>query len=1019
MRLHQIIILYLTAITLSFKAQTIPSKNITINDGLPSNTIRCIYKDSRDILWIGTDAGLCCYNGVNYKVYNETNGFKHDRVWAIVEDEENNLWISLYGKGLAKYDGKTFTYFDDKNGLVNNSIRRLHYSKKHKCLVIATENGLSVFDGRQFRSFKTKVKDARFQIVGINETPEKIIITSSSFGVYNLTINKNLNHSKLDSLFFTELFTYSSYIDNNIYYGGNSTHKLVIKNLKIFEQKYIPCPIIWDYAKDNNNNLYFSTSNINSPEGGLFKYCNNKLTDISKQANIKSKALWCLFYDNETQLLWVGTDGNGLYKVDLSKQIQFLNSEFFGLNELQIQELYNDDDNNTWIGAKDCIIKLHPDLSFQIMDKATLWNKLNLYLKQKGLNPNTETVFWQYKIKDGFTSFNITTDKERNIWVSTTWGLFCFNKELAMIAYHISDGGHFEFNNKDQLYFGHMYSNLHFMPNKFDAKNLRNFSVKDKSIPRDISKIVNDEKKMWYASTSKGLFMSRDTSFYWINKNGCFKENNTNDILIDKNGNLVIGTNSGRVYITKPKGDSIEILKVYNPNKELYGSSVSFIEESNGIYFIGTNKGINIIKNDQFIKLINQSEGLTDLQFNDCVKDKNDNLLIATNNGLIKLNVSAITTNIRSKSSLININTIKVNGQNYLPVDTLINWNNFNDKQIKLNYNQNELEILFSNNNSFNADKNSYRYKIIGLSDNWSDYESVGRIQLRAIPPGNYHVTIEGKNTGTGEIFSEKKLNIIIIPPFWKTVWFVISASVLGVLLLYVFYKIRIKAITLQQKEKSDLTQKLLETRLEALRAQMNPHFTFNAINSIQNFIIDKDTTQALHYLGEFSKLIRQTLENATEKLMPLATEINFLNSYITVQKMRFEKVKTKLVIDSAIDKYDTLIPPLIVQPFIENAFEHAFNNSQNDTCAIGIYFYLEKTLLKCEINDNGIGFNQDDKHSLHESKGLKLTRERFELLNREYSTDKFTLELINLNQLNANETGTRVTLTFPLITNK
>ena len=158
-----------------------------------------------------------------------------------------------------------------------------------------------------------------------------------------------------------------------------------------------------------------------------------------------------------------------------------------------------------------------------------------------------------------------------------------------------------------------------------------------------------------------------------------------------------------------------------------------------------------------------------------------------------------------------------------MQVDTVINWNNFNNKQIKLNYNQNELEILFSNNNSFNADKNSYRYKIIGLSDNWSDYESVGRIQLRAIPHGNYQLIVEGKNTGTGETFTENKLNIIIIPPFWKTTWFIFSACVLGVLLLYGFYKIRINAITLQQKEKSELTQKLLETRLEALRAQMNP----------------------------------------------------------------------------------------------------------------------------------------------------------------------------------------------------
>ena len=842
---------------------------------------------------------------------------------------------------------------------------------------------------------------------------EKIIITSSYFGVYNLSIKSNLKTSRLDSLFYTDV-TYSSLVDNSIYFGGSPSHNILVKNLKSNIDTKIPCPIVWDYAKDNNNSLYFATCNVISPEGGLFKYSNNVLIDISKQANIKSKALWCLYFDKETQLLWVGSEDKGLYKIDLSNNIQFLNSTFFGLDELQIQELYNDENNNTWIGAKDYIIKFNPDLSFKVQDKSTLWNKLSLYLKQKGLNPNAETVFAQSKIKDGFTSFNITSDREHNIWVSTTWGLFCFNSTLDIKSFYGSDGGHIAFNDKDQLYYGHMYSDLFIFNNKFDYKKPIVNSVKNKSIPRDISKIVELGNQFWYASITNGLFMSRDTNFYWINANGCFKENNIKGILIDNKRNLVIGTNNGRVYIVKPKSDSIEILNVYNPNRELYGTSISFIGESKDAYFVGTNKGINLIKNNQFVKVINQSEGLTDLQFNYCVNDKNGNLLIATNNGLIKLNTNEIISRAEVTVNPININSVKINGQNYLPIDTLIRWNSFNGKQINLNYNQNELEIFFSNNNSFNADKNLYRYKIIGLSDNWSEYESIGKIQLRAIPNGNYQLIIEGKNIGTGEIFNSKSLNIIISPPFWKTIWFIVLCIILGVVLLYWFYALRIKVI----KIKAELTNKLLETRLEALRAQMNPHFTFNAINSIQNFIIDNDTTQALHYLGEFSKLIRQTLENATEKLMPLATEINFLNSYIAVQKMRFDTIKTSLTIDNTIDKYNIQIPPLIIQPFIENAFEHAFENTTTDESIIEINFKLEKQLLICTIKDNGKGFNKGDSHSLHQSKGHQLTLDRLNLLNKEYNTDAFKFEVVNLNTINKIQTGTQITITFLLIGN-
>jgi ligand-binding sensor domain-containing protein len=136
--------------------QTIPSKNITVNDGLPSNGIKCFFKDSRGLLWIGTDAGLCCYDGSTYKVFNETNGLKYDKVWSIAEDENKNIWLSLYGNGLAKYDGKKFTYYDEKDGLVNNSIRKIHYSKKYKCLIFATENGLGLYDFKEFKSFLKK-----------------------------------------------------------------------------------------------------------------------------------------------------------------------------------------------------------------------------------------------------------------------------------------------------------------------------------------------------------------------------------------------------------------------------------------------------------------------------------------------------------------------------------------------------------------------------------------------------------------------------------------------------------------------------------------------------------------------------------------------------------------------------------------------------------------------------------------------------------------------------------------------
>jgi ligand-binding sensor domain-containing protein len=176
-------------------AQTIPSKNITINDGLPSNGIKCFYKDSRGLMWIGTDAGLCCYNGTSYKIYNETNGLKYSKIWSIAEDKDNNLWISLYGNGLAKFDGKKFTYFDKKDGLINNGIRKIYYSKKHNCLILGTENGLSLFDGKHFKSFVKETSLKHFQVMGISEVDDKILITVSYNNVYSIKFNAMIAYS--------------------------------------------------------------------------------------------------------------------------------------------------------------------------------------------------------------------------------------------------------------------------------------------------------------------------------------------------------------------------------------------------------------------------------------------------------------------------------------------------------------------------------------------------------------------------------------------------------------------------------------------------------------------------------------------------------------------------------------------------------------------------------------------------------------------------------------------------------
>jgi LytS/YehU family sensor histidine kinase len=172
----------------------------------------------------------------------------------------------------------------------------------------------------------------------------------------------------------------------------------------------------------------------------------------------------------------------------------------------------------------------------------------------------------------------------------------------------------------------------------------------------------------------------------------------------------------------------------------------------------------------------------------------------------------------------------------------------------------------------------------------------------------------------------------------------------------------------------------MAETKMEALQSQMNPHFIFNAMNSIQNYIIDNNVDDALMYMGEFSKLIRQTLDNSSKQRITLSDEIQYLLSYIILENMRFKNiVKLRLNVESNLDLFETEIPPMLLQPFIENVFVHAFDsNSKNPTLTISLKQI--QSYLFCEIKDNGKGMVIENLNKLNTSKGIKLAKERIDL---------------------------------------
>jgi sensor histidine kinase YesM len=268
------------------------------------------------------------------------------------------------------------------------------------------------------------------------------------------------------------------------------------------------------------------------------------------------------------------------------------------------------------------------------------------------------------------------------------------------------------------------------------------------------------------------------------------------------------------------------------------------------------------------------------------------------------------------------------------------------------------------------------------------------------------------------------ELKLIIFPPFWATIWFraIVIAAILGAVFLY--FKIRENRIKREQVRQTAINKQIAEIRMSALQAQMNPHFIFNSLNSIQHLISIHEKEEAINCLSKFSKLIRKMLENSRESVVTVSNELELLELYIQLEQLRFNhKFDYHLSVDERIDPENTEIPPLIIQPYVENAILHGLINR---TGRGDLWFSIEKNngSLICKVEDNGVGRAraqeiEEKKISKHKSLGIKVTDERVSTLSTLLDS-KMEVVIEDLFETRQAEeapqpAGTRVTITIPI----
>ena len=338
-----------------------------------------------------------------------------------------------------------------------------------------------------------------------------------------------------------------------------------------------------------------------------------------------------------------------------------------------------------------------------------------------------------------------------------------------------------------------------------------------------------------------------------------------------------------------------------------------------------------------------------------------------------------------------------------------------NDDRAELHYPDNSVTINFNAINFSNPEGTRFAYQVAPSADSgWRLLNEQRTVTFSNLATGTYHVHLKLFSANNRWPEQYKDITLIVYPPFWKTRWFLTLAVLALLAAITLIYRYRLARI----REKLNLDKQVAEYEMKALHAQMNPHFIFNALNSIREMILHDDNRNASRYLSRFARLIRLNLEHSRQTFISLQQNIEYLESYLEMEQLRFPDFSFRIEVSQKLDPNEIRLAPMLIQPLVENAIWHGLLPKDTDKW-VRIRFFSESEQLICEIEDNGIGIrqslnNKTTSHHPHRSVGISNIQERIALLNEKYHI-RCSLIIRDKSDLpDRTDTGTIITLVFP-----
>ncbi len=976
-KIVKLVIVFVVLVIKTTTAQQYNFKNYSVENGLPYIQIFALYQDSKGYLWSGGYGGLSKFNGKTFKNYSPKNGLANHYVNAITEDKKNRIIVGTIN-GLSVIDDDKTTNYNTKNGLCSKNITAL-CTDNNNVVWIGTTKGLCKLLNNKI----SVVNDYKnLQINCFINTPNGLCVGTNNGFYYN-----NKNYNELQSLTNNTVLSLAyNALSNSLIIGTQN-------GLSIFS---FDTKKITNYHVSNGLLDEAVTTVAVSPKGELFIGSKNGLLSINQnqfyyytiKKDNNSNNVRALLFDYEGNL-WIGSH-NGLFRYRDKGFASYGNED--GLGSALIYEINADFKKNIWITTEN-----------------------------NGVFKYENGYFKNYSTKNGMHSNQVHCVLpllNGTIWFGTTNGISVLNNDGSFK--NINFGGHNLQQSVNSLLLdadGNIWAGGKNEVCKFikqhNTYTQQYYTIATTIKDVDVWSLKQDKNKtIWAGTYLAGLYKLEGGKF--INQAANIKTEfeSALDIDFDTDGLLYAATLNG-VLVYNPKTHTSKLISEKDGLSSELVYSLKLTNDKKHIW-AGTNQGINKIdvlklkQNYIDIKQYNKTDGFEGVECNShgIFEDEQNAIWFGTVNGIVKYAANEFITNVDFAKTTIS--TIKISYQ-----DTVLK------NGTTLPYHLNNISFYFDGICLTNPDKVLYTYKLDGFDKNWSPNTDVNFSKYDNLPAGKYTFKVKSCNNEGIWNIEPVTFSFTIRQAFYKTWLFIFGSLVVISLIVFGIFKYRLSQLQLKQKNEFDKKVEISKAELKALRAQMNPHFVFNSLNSIQHYILNNKGDEAVKYLSKFAKLIRNILNNSEKPTVTINEDLEAIVLYLELEKMRFDNKFTYTIhIDDNIDADYDEIPPMIIQPYLENAILHGIN-PKDDLGHIDIHIKLIINYIKICITDDGIGREKSKalvsvlSKQKHKSFGMKITEDRVKILNS-LQQSHLSVNIIDLYDNTKQAIGTKVEVYIP-----